>query len=426
MKAAILAAGESTRMRPLSAYVPKHLLPVAGEPMIFHTLRGLRAAGIRDVLIVTGYMEEELRRTIDDRDWGPMSIAYVTQTERRGTADAASFAREFAGDENLLLMYGDVMVGPGTFEGLVRAHRESGLALTLSVIEMEDPTAYGVVVVGDDGCVKRLVEKPSRDNLPSNLVNAGVYVVGPELWEAIEKTEESERGEREITDSISLLIERGVVGAYWLPSWWIDVGRPWDLLEANELILRDAMRRVDGDIEEGVVLKGPVIVERGATVRSGAYIIGPAYIGPECVVGPNCFIRPYTCLVRKVKIGNAVEIKNSIIMEGTNIGHLSYVGDSVIGRRVNFGAGTITANLRHDNRPVKVTVKDQRVSSGRRKLGAIIGDNVKTGIGTSIGPGVVIHQDSRTGIGVIVDRDIPPGRLVVADQPRRVLDVTRM
>jgi bifunctional UDP-N-acetylglucosamine pyrophosphorylase/glucosamine-1-phosphate N-acetyltransferase len=99
-------------------------------------------------------------------------------------------------------------------------------------------------------------------------------------------------------------------------------------------------------------------------------------------------------------------------MDNTSVGHLSYIGDSVIGRKVNFGAGTITANLRHDDQPVRVTVKGKRVSSGRRKLGAIIGDGAKTGIGTLLAPGVVLHQDARTGIGVVVERDVAPGKLV--------------
>ena len=110
-------------------------------------------------------------------------------------------------------------------------------------------------------------------------------------------------------------------------------------------------------------------------------------------------------------------------MENTNVGHLSYVGDSIIGRGSNFGAGTITANLRHDDQAVKSTLKGKRVSSGRRKLGAIIGDNVKTGIGTSIAPGIVMHQGSRTGIGVIVDRDIEPNKLVIAKQDQTTIDL---
>jgi bifunctional UDP-N-acetylglucosamine pyrophosphorylase/glucosamine-1-phosphate N-acetyltransferase len=160
-------------------------------------------------------------------------------------------------------------------------------------------------------------------------------------------------------------------------------------------------------------------------IKTGAYIEGPALIGENAVIGPNCYIRAYTSIGKNVKIGNAVEIKNSIIMDNTNVGHLSYVGDSVIGRESNFGAGTITANLRHDNADISVTVKGKRVSSGRRKLGAIIGDNVKTGIGTSISPGVILHQGVRTGIGVIVDRDIEANTLVIAKQDQRIIDLDR-
>ena len=170
-------------------------------------------------------------------------------------------------------------------------------------------------------------------------------------------------------------------------------------------------------------MKGNVIVEKGALVKSGAYIEGPALIGEDSVVGPNCYIRAHTSLGKKVKIGNAVEIKNCIIMDNTNVGHLSYVGDSVIGERSNFGAGTITANLRHDDRTVFVTVKGERFDSKRRKMGAIIGDDVKTGIGTSIGPGIVIHQGARTGIGVIVDRDIEANKILIAKQDQVTLDV---
>lgn len=412
-KAALLAAGDSTRMMPLSANRPKHLLPVAGKPLIYHTLEGLRDAGVRDTLIIFGYRGEELREGIDSEDWSPMKISYVEQKERCGTAHAAGHAKEFAGDDQLIVMNGDVLNGPGTFPGLIEYHRKGGYEMTLSVLPIDDPSVYGVVAV-KDGKATELIEKPTRDEMVSNLVNAGVYAVGPSLWEAIERTELSSRGEYEITDSIMMLIKKGNVGAFTIPSWWLEVGKPWDLLEANEKIMSTMSGRISGEVEKGAYLKGEVIIEKGATVRSGAYIEGPVFIGENAVVGPNCFIRPHTYLGRKVKVGNGCEVKNSLIMDGSSVGHLSYVGDSVIGRKVNFGAGTTTANLRHDDKPVKVTVKGERMSSGRRKLGAIIGDDVKTGIGTLLAPGVVLHQGARTGIGVVVERDVDPGKLVHA------------
>ncbi|TFG13359.1 glucose-1-phosphate thymidylyltransferase [Candidatus Thorarchaeota archaeon] len=410
-KAAILAAGDSTRMRPLSSNRPKHLLPIAGKPLLFHTLDALKDAGMEEVLVVYGYEGQALRDAIDARDWGQMRISYIRQDKRMGTAHAAGHAQKFAEDDHILLMYGDVLVGPETYTKLIDQHKQTNANLTLTVYPVEDPAAYGVVSV-EGKKVKDLIEKPREDQMVSNLVNAGIYAVGPELWEAIAKTKKSDRGEYEITDSIMMLVHMGKVGAFTIENWWIDVGKPWDLLEANEIIMKNALRAVAGKLEDGVTIKGDVVVDPSAHIKSGAYIEGPVYIGPECVVGPNCYIRAYTALVARVKIGNAVEIKNSIIMENTNIGHLSYVGDSIIGRNSNFGAGTITANLRHDDQTVRVAVKEERVDSGRRKLGAIIADDVKTGIGTSIAPGVVMATGARTGVGTIVERDVPENVLV--------------
>ena len=423
-KAVIMAAGDSTRMLPLSANRPKHLLPIAGKPLIFHTLEALQKAGITEVLIIYGYHKEKLSQAIDSQDWGKMTVSYAHQEERKGTAHAAGYAREFIGDDSSILMNGDILMGPGSFEGLISYHQRGKYEMTLSVRPVEDPSAYGVVAV-EEGKAIKLIEKPTKDQMVSNLVNAGLYIVSKSLMDAISRTKPSSRGEYEITDSIEMLIEKGNVGGFSLPSWWLDMGRPWDLLEANKMIQSEQKGKIEGTVEDGATIKGEVIIKRGAFIKAGAYIEGPSIIGEDSVIGPNCYIRAHTAIGNNVKIGNAVEIKNCIIMDGTNVGHLSYVGDSVIGRKSNFGAGTITANLRHDNGDVSVTVKGKRVSSGRRKLGAIIGDNVKTGIGTSISPGVVLHQGARTGIGVIVDRDIEPFKLVIAKQDKKIIDLDR-
>ncbi|MHA2384882.1 MAG: bifunctional sugar-1-phosphate nucleotidylyltransferase/acetyltransferase [Candidatus Thorarchaeota archaeon] len=414
-KAALLAAGESTRMMPLTANMPKHLLPVAGKPLVFHTLEALRDAGIKETLMIVGYRKEELKEGIDSAEWSPMSVSYVEQKERRGTAHAAGHAKDFAGDEQIIVMNGDIMMGPGTFQGLIQYHKKGGYELTLTVFPIDDPAPYGVVAV-KDGKATELIEKPTKEQIVSNLVNVGMYAAGPSLWESIENTELSTRNEYEITDSITMLIKKGNVGAFSIPSWWLDIGKPWDLLSANKKLMTTMRGQISGEIEKGASLRGEVVVEKGAIVRSGAYVEGPVFIGEGSVIGPNCYIRPHTCLNKGVKVGNGCEVKNSLIMEGSSVGHLSYVGDSVIGRNVNFGAGTITANLRHDDESVRVTVKGKRVSSGRRKLGAIIGDDVKTGIGTLLAPGVVLHQGARTGIGVIVERDAAPGKLVHTDE----------
>ncbi|PTD94237.1 hypothetical protein C9439_04095 [archaeon SCG-AAA382B04] len=180
---------------------------------------------------------------------------------------------------------------------------------------------------------------------------------------------------------------------------WLDIGRPYDLLTANEQKMKKLNRKIKGKIEDGARVKGDVVVEDGAFVKDDAYIEGPCYISKNAEVGPNCYLRKNTVLGKNVKIGNAVEIKNSIILKDTNIGHLSYVGDSVVGEACNFGAGTKIANLRHDEENVKMNVKGREVDTGKRKLGTIMGNKVKTGINTSINCGTKLSSGEITEPG---------------------------
>jgi bifunctional UDP-N-acetylglucosamine pyrophosphorylase/glucosamine-1-phosphate N-acetyltransferase len=201
--------------------------------------------------------------------------------------------------------------------------------------------------------------------------------------------------------------------------YWNDVGRPWNLLELNEYLLKNKLKHnIRGEVEAGAVIVPPVEIGEGTLVRSGAYIIGPVKIGRNSLIGPNCFIRPYTSIGDNCHIGNAVEIKNSIIMDGSNAPHLNYVGDSIIGENCNLGAGTITANLRHDRANIRVEIKGKLEDSGRHKLGAIIGHGVKTGINVSIYPGRKIGSNSLIGPGVVVDKNVPPRTMLLLKQEK--------
>jgi len=133
-------------------------------------------------------------------------------------------------------------------------------------------------------------------------------------------------------------------------------------------------------------------------------------------VGPNCFIRPCTSIGKNARVGNACEVKNSIVMDGTHVGHLSYVGDSILCEKCNLGAGTITANLRLDDGTVKMMIKDKAVDTGRRKLGVILGDNVKTGINVLLMPGVKVGNDSWVGPNFMVEEDLPANTVAVLQQ----------
>jgi UDP-N-acetylglucosamine diphosphorylase/glucosamine-1-phosphate N-acetyltransferase len=395
MKAVILAAGEGTRMRPLTYTRPKVMLPVANRPMLEHLVRELCAVGIREFIMVVGYHDEQVRDYFQyGEKWG-VRIEYVNQRSQLGTADALRQLQQLAG-ARFLVVNGDAILRR---DDLARFLKSRGNAM--GVCEVSNPRGLGVVQT-DGKKLVRIYEK--TDNPPSRLANIGLYLFNREIFEAIADTPQSLRGEYEITDSIQILVERGWPVLCHAISYWLDLSRPWDLLSANEQLLKDLPEENRGEIEPGAYIKGPVQIGKNSLVRSGSYINGPVIIGANCDIGPHCFIRPATTIGDHCHIGAGVEIKNSIVMRGRKIPHLNYVGDSVIGEDCNLGAGTIIANLKLDKKNIMI----EGVDTGRRKLGAIIGDHVEVGINASINVGCVIGNNTLIGPGAVASGVIAP------------------
>ena len=181
----------------------------------------------------------------------------------------------------------------------------------------------------------------------------------------------------------------------------------WDLLRANAEAMTARKNYVqESGAHASLYVDGRLQVGKGTKILPGVVIEGDVIIGDHCKVGPNCYIRGSTTIGDKCHVGQAVEIKNSILLPGTNVGHLSYLGDSILGEKVNFGAGTITSNLRHDGGAHRSPVEGRMVDTGRRKLGAIVGDGVHTGIHTSIYPGRKLWPKTATLPGAVVDKDL--------------------
>lgn len=392
MQVIILAAGEGTRMRPLTHSTPKPMLPVGDRPLVAHTADAAIAAGAEELVFVVGYEGDTVKSHFGDQ-YGGVPVNYATQDEQLGTAHAVRAAKEH-------------ITGPfAVLNGDDLYDRESMTALfsagpAVASVRVDNPTDYGVLSM-DDEYVTGIVEKPTDP--PSNLVNAGAYVFPAEArdWLDVPK---SERGEHELTDVLASVIDRQSVRSVVLDR-WLGVGRPWELLEANEWKLDGLDRDIAGEVHEQAELRGAVVVEQGATIDAGTVIEGPALIRAGASVGPNAYVRGATLVGNDCHVGNGVEIKNSVLMHDTNVPHLSYVGDSLLGPHVNLGAGTQVANLRHDGGDVKQTVKGDRVSTDRRKYGIVAGDGAKTGVNTSLSPGVVLSPGATTLPGEQVHRD---------------------
>jgi UDP-N-acetylglucosamine diphosphorylase/glucosamine-1-phosphate N-acetyltransferase len=383
-------------MRPLTRTRPKVMLPIANRPILEHLLVEAREAGIGEFVFIVGYCDEQVRSYFGSGEkWG-VAIAYCEQRKQLGTADAIRMVEAMV-DGSFLVMNGDVVVGREDIASLAGNGGNS-----LSVIEVGDPRGLGMVEL-DGGRVVRIHEK--TESPPTNLANAGLYLFTPEIFGAIAGTAKSPRGEYEITDSLHRLMEAGqAISAHRL-KYWLDLSYPWDLLEANEALMKGMKAENLGKVEKNVVLKGAVSIGKGTVVRSGAYIVGPVVIGEGGDIGPNCYIRPATAIGDGCHVGAFVEVKNSVIMKGTKVPHHNYVGDSVIGENCNFGAGTKIANLRLD----KKNILAGGIDTGRRKLGAIIGDSVETGINASINVGSMIGNNAFIGPGVVVSGVIMPG-----------------
>jgi bifunctional UDP-N-acetylglucosamine pyrophosphorylase/glucosamine-1-phosphate N-acetyltransferase len=380
-------------MRPLTDSRPKPTLPVAGRSLVEHTVGAAVEAGASRVVCVVGYEAADVREALGD-EYGGAPVEYAVQSEQRGTADAVRAAAPELDDGPFVVLNGDALYDAPSLANLY----DSGPAV--GSFRVDNPSDYGVIDVVD-GRVTGVIEKPADP--PSDRISTGSYVFPAEARAWLD-VGESERGELELTDVLARTCEECEVTPVPFER-WLDVGRPWELLAATEWKAAELEGRVEGEVHEDAELNGTVVVEAGATVRSGVVIDGPAYVGPGASIGPNAFVRGATAIGPDAKVGHAVEVKNSILMEGATVGHLSYVGDSVLGRDVNFGAGTTVANLRHDGADVKLTVKGDRVSTGRRKLGVVCGDGVKTGIDTALNAGVVLSTGARASPGEVVTRD---------------------
>lgn len=416
LKAVVLAAGEGQRLRPLTFTRPKHMIPVGGKPLLEHHLEALKDCGIEEVLLVVGYKSDYIKKYFEDGSRLGMKIEYLHQKKIMGTADAFKLAEDHV-DGDFLATYGDLLVSSRIIKSTLNMHSRENPAATLTTVEVNNPERYGVVELNGNNVV-RIIEKPDPGTVRSRQINAGIYVFSPEIFKVIKQTGISQRGEREITDSIKILIKSGekVIATRAPSEEWLDIGRPWDLLEANMRVLNKLESNIAGTIEDGVHVEGIVYVGKEAIICSGTYIKGPVYVGEESSIGPNSCIKPYSSIGRRVNIDSGVEVKNSILLNGVRVGHGSYISDSIIGEGCDLGVGTIIANRRLDEKTVKMKIRDKTIDTDLRKMGVVVGDRVKTDVGVLFMPGVKVGYSSWIGSNVVVYRDVPPNMSIILKQ----------
>ncbi len=330
MKAIIAAGGHGTRLRPITYTLNKHLFPIANKPMIFYALEKIKETGIKEVAININEGDKEIRKVLGEgKKWG-LKITYLEQKGGAlGVAHVVKNAETWLSGSDLLFYLGDNIV-LGSLEELVEKFKREKLDCLLALSKVLDPERFGVPVI-KNGKIIKVEEKPKKPK--SNYAVTGIYIYSNKVIEAVKNIKKSDRGELEISDAHTYLIEQGAkVGYKKITGWWKDTGKPEDLLEGNGLVLSGILQsKIEGILDKEARIEGKVIIGKGTKIGKGVLIRGPVAIGKNCEI-ENSSIEPYTAIADNCKI-KGTEIHHSIVCEGSCIVDCSKrITDSLIGR----------------------------------------------------------------------------------------------
>jgi glucose-1-phosphate thymidylyltransferase len=354
MKGLILSGGKGTRLYPLTYTRAKQLVPVANKPVLVRVLECIRDAGVTDIGIVVGHTAPEIKETVGDGSaWG-VKVTYIPQASPDGLAHAVKISQDFLGEEPFVMFLGDNVI-QGGIGSLIRDFAHSGWNSQVVLKQVPDPRAYGVAELRPDGSIARLVEKPAVP--PSNYALVGIYMFDKHIFQAVNAIQPSARGELEITDAIQWLIDHGYrVYPHIHEGWWIDTGKPIDMLEANSYVLEELKPSIapNAVIEQSEIDSRVTVQARARIVNSTVH--GPAIIGEDCVI-ENSYIGPFTSIYHHTVIRNC-EIVRSIVLEHSTLTDIpAMIRDSLIGRKVTI--------RRSDQRPtgLKMNLADNSTLS---------------------------------------------------------------
>lgn len=332
MKALIAAGGRGTRLRPITYLHNKHLIPVANKPMIYYALEKIAKAGITEVAININPGDQELPKALGDgSQWG----VKITYLEQKGGALGLSHiiknAQDWLGDDSFIFYLGDNII-LSDISDFVKEFESKKLNCMLALSYVRDPQRFGVPEINAKGEIVRVEEKPEQPK--SSYAVTGIYIYDKSIIEAVNAIKPSARGELEISDAHSYLIDHGYkVGYKEISGWWKDTGKPYDLLEGNQLVLSDLHPVNEAEVvDETVSIQGKVSIGKGSKILGSTFIRGPVIIGENCVLR-DCYVGPFTSIGNRAEISGG-EVEHSILMEDVDINTSKRIVDSILGMNV--------------------------------------------------------------------------------------------
>lgn len=399
MQAVILAGGASSRFHPLNIK-PKSLIKIAGEPIIVHTIKSIKRAGINDIVLLTGpenYFNDVLG---NGKKYG-VKITYASIPAPTGMGDGLLRCAPFIKSDFFLLHAHHV-----EFDELKKVIDQKRKVYNEGIIigkESEAIKHYGVLKIKGDH-VLGIVEKPSNTRGLSNLRIIGVYFLNQDFMGILKKTK---RTHYSFENALDKYAKKGKVRVAIALQDVITLKYPWDLLNIKNYILKKQQRRISKKttIFKSAKISGNVVIEEGVQISDNAVIQGPCYIGRNSFIGTNVLLRNSTDIESNATIGAYMEVKNSLIMEDTKT-HSGFIGDSVIGSNSRIGALFGTANVRLDRENIRALVKNEKIDSGLRSLGVVIGENVVIGERVSTMPGITIGNNTKIGPSTTVMKNV--------------------
>lgn len=345
MQAVILVGGEGTRLRPLTVNTPKAMVPILNRPYLEHTFDYLNGHGIKDIILALGYLPHRIKAHFDNAHGLQSRLTYVVESSPLGTAGAVKNVEPYLSGEPFFVFNGDIVTDLD-LRAMYEFHCRQKAKVTIALTAVENPTAFGVVEADGDGRVQRFVEKPSWDAVTTNMINAGVYILAPEVLETIPSQTYYmfEQG------LFPLLLKRGErVYSYPVNGYWIDMGTPEKYLRLHHDLLqgRARLRREGCDVETGqgcnihvsAQITGPVLIGDSCTIGQRVQIMGPAVLGPRCRVEEGAVIKG-AVLWPGVHVGPETRVEDSILGADSAVaGNCWVVGGCVLGDGVDVGEG---------------------------------------------------------------------------------------
>jgi len=404
MQAVILAAGESSRFWPLN-YEHKSLFYLMGRPLIWWTLCGVEKTGIKEVLVIHS-PKRDIEKGLENFKFKNLKIKFLIQKKPLGMGNALWQARNFL-KNYFFVLNADVLDSQEILNLMVEKFKK-GKKVVLAGQKTKNPQLFGIMKLRGDRILK-IVEKPKRGKEPSEIKAIGVYLLEPNFFTIYGKVK---KHQYDFEDALSQYMRKKEVKLALLnkkeeetPSF---LKYPWHLFNAKKYLFDNFLKRKiekSVKIAKNVIIEGEVYIGKRTKIFENAVIKGPCYIGENCIIGNNVLVRDYTDLENNVLIGANCEVTRSIFQEGLTT-HSGYFGDSIIGRNTKIGAGTITSNVRLDRGEIFSKFKREKIDTGLKSFGTVIGENTYLGTKVNIMPGKLIGSNCEIGPNSLVKENI--------------------